>query len=229
MAQAILAAQDHNLAETRALRQRVDEVVAADANRRRFADSLVGVDYQLRKRELAAAKRADEAAAEAAAARQREASRINAEVCDRIRFAYADAFAEHNAEPPLPLDGEGYNHYRNRCLQAHIDRLPDEHEFARVRADSFAPAARNEVEKIVLSDSIREARAPTGSNLPQTVHDPRSARHVIDHKTGVRETKYFARESFIKALSRAGGRVVRLSDPTRGIVLMGRPWPVKAA
>jgi hypothetical protein len=225
MAQAILAAQDRNLAETRELRQRLDQRDAAGASRRRFDDAFVAVDYQLKKRELAAAKRADETAA----ARQREVSRINAEVCDRIRFAYADAFAEHGAEPPLPLHGEGYNAYRNRCLQAHIDRLPDEHQFAHVRADSFADPARNQLEKIVLSDSFREANAPSGSNLPETVDDPRSMRTRIDPATGARSVEFRAKRSFIAGLSRVGHRVIRLCDPGRGIVLMGRPWPVKPA
>jgi hypothetical protein len=191
---------------------------------RDYRESRLPYENELAKRSLAQ-WRADDAAT---AARERERARINHETRERIRFAYADAFSEWGAEPPLPLENEPYDRYRSRLLQAHVHRLPAEHEFAKVEVGTLAPAVRDQVERIVLSDSIRESRSPSGSNLPDTVADPRAVRNVIDHETGRRETRYFARTSFIKALTRPGGIVQRVTDGA-GRVLLGKPFPTKAA
>jgi hypothetical protein len=187
----------------------------------RFLEARAAVGYERDRRDLQRWQREEAVAAN----RQREISRINAETCDRVRHAYADAFFEHGAEPPLPLVGEGYNHYRNRLLQAHIDRLPDEHKFAHVRADAFDNPARNEVEKIVLVDSIREARAPSGSNRPDDPRDPRAMRTKVDPATGARTVEFHARTSFIKALGRPALLVRRLMNPNTGVVLHGPDLP----
>jgi hypothetical protein len=68
-----------------------------------------------------------------------------------------------------------------------------------------------------------QAAEPHRSTLPPA--GEHLSRTVVDAQTGHKETQWFGRESFIKAMSRPGRLVERILNPKTGQVLFGPPFP----
>jgi hypothetical protein len=105
------------------------------------------------------------------------------------------------------------------------DKLPDGHDLVRVNADELDSDIIDQFEQMLFEAAQRESEEPSGSNLPETVDDPRARHERMDAATGMRKIEFAAKESFIKGLNRRGRRVLRLVDPRGPRVLLGAPWP----
>jgi hypothetical protein len=225
MAQAILAAQDRSIAEARALRARLDEIVAADAGRRqrdqRFADSTAAIDHEERKRKLRQ-WRADDAAAED---EERARLRRDGELCLKHQSTYdASAFAPFGRKADQPRSGESGYDYRRRLFTQAQSQLPTGHPLTAFKADALDGHTMPPMQEALFKALAQEAKSPSGDNLPLDANDPKARRDVVDDSTGLRHTEYRAKRSFIWNLSRPGHRVVRLTDG-KGLVLWGAPYP----
>jgi hypothetical protein len=101
--------------------------------------------------------------------------------------------------------------------------LPSDHELAGFDPRQIGPSAIAELEAQLLEALDQEAETPTGDNLPAAGQPFREVTKT-DSATNGRETRFYGRESFIKAMSRPARRVLRIVDPRDGKVLLGAPW-----
>ena len=152
-----------------------------------------------------------------------EIERARAELFRRFEVAakYLPAFEAFGERPPQPMADERPGAFRKRLFKTLQRRLPEGHEWSGVRADDLAdPAARTEIERLVISAATAEGLKPSVSNLPE---GREITRNRVDPETGARATEFYSRSSFIKDLGRPGRRVVRLLDPRSRTVIWGEP------
>jgi hypothetical protein len=234
-AERILAVADSNIAETRALRQRLDEIERQSTGRRqrdqRYADAKAVISDERDRRWLRDQRRADAAEEQD----RQDVAKRHADHCQDARLRMDEAFRAHGLEgAPRPEADEYPGDYRVRAIDQLLARMPSGYKYRDMGIDDLTelarqPAAYRTVESAILADAIEEGRRPTGSNRADSAYDRKAERVVEDPATGQRMIVNTAATSFIRELSRQGARVIRLADPGRGIVLMGRPWPPRAA
>jgi hypothetical protein len=211
------------LQSTRELERRLDERDAAAASRQRYADAVSNAEHELLKRRLADARRADEAEQN----EQRERLRRDAVRCGEHQRRYDESFAKFGRRAPPPLADDRPPAYRRRLFAIGQSMLPSSHKLAAFSPGDLDGHVIRPYEEMLLEALAAEAANPSSENLPLDANDPKAKREIVDDSTGLRHTEYKARRSFIWNLSRPGGRVIRLADPGRGIVLAGRPFPTR--
>jgi hypothetical protein len=189
----------------------------SDTNRRLALSADIALERG--RRDVRDMRRAD--ALEAEEARERLKRDANRNQEHMIR--YDSAFVEHGARAPLPALDERPPEFRRRLFGMGQSLLPKGHELRKFRADEVGPSAILPLEKELFSALSDEAASPSGSNLPQTVDDPRAKREVTD-SMGTKTVNWAAKEHYIKGMSRPARRVARIVDPTRGIAIWGQPF-----
>ncbi len=180
------------------------------------ADTLSRINRSLDRIERVAESRADEAEREIEAEREREAearrdqARRHADACRRHGEKYSDAFDAHGVRMPPPIDNEFPGDYRRRLLQRLMDKLPEDHELSGITAADLSRDAIKIVEPRAIEAAKAEGERPSEENLP--ADGSLIARHRTDD-LGQRRIEWHGRESFIKALSLPGKRVVAIHTP----------------
>jgi hypothetical protein len=134
--------------------------------------------------------------------------------------AYDAILNQFGVKAPQPIADESARHYRRRLFAEGQNRLPDGHRLVGIDPHKVGGDAIKGMEDTLFEELRREAIRPTGSNVPQTISDPRAQREVTD-AMGTRKIEWHARESFIKTcgLNRAGRRVVGFLDHAKGLLL----------
>jgi hypothetical protein len=149
-------------------------------------------------------------------------SRADDQKCRSLAADYQGDYAAHGATPPMPRADESARAYEKRLLNGLQRRLAPRNEFAdSAMLEGASPALFDKIGELIRGEAAKEAERPSFENLADSVDDPRAMRETVDPLTGQRKIEYFAKESFIKALSRPGQRVLRIADPGTGRVLFG--------
>jgi hypothetical protein len=190
----------------------------------RRVDLVCDVAFERARRD-AARMRADDASSRAAEEQERrDRARRWDESCSKHQAAYDPIYGKFGEKAPARVADESPKRYRRRLFPGLQDKLPDGHDLVRVNPDELDGDVIGNFEKMLHDAAEKEAAEPSGSNLPETVGDPR-ARHERIDDAGMKKIEWAAKRSFIADLNRSGRRVLRLVDPTGPRVLLGAPWP----
>jgi hypothetical protein len=172
------------------------------------------------RRDVKAMRRADALDAEEA---RSKAIRDRAR-CGEHQSRYDTVFAKHGVRAPAPAVDERPPTYRRRLFAQAQSLLPSsDHPLNRFDAADLDGSSMPQLERQLLETIEAEASNPSGSNLPETVDDPRAMRERTDSMGG-KTIEWHAKRSFIADMGRPGRRVLRLVDPRDGRVLLGTPW-----
>ena len=95
-------------------------------------------------------------------------------------------------------------------------------EIAAVPVKSLPDSLLANHERMLVAANQIQAQAPHFETLPPAGQFMTITK--TDPMTGAKEIKHFGKESFIKAMSRAGRRLERIVDPTTRQVIWGRPF-----
>jgi hypothetical protein len=190
----------------------------------RRVDLVVDTHFERARRDAAAMRRTDAADRDAEERERRDKARRWGESCARTQAKYDEQFQRFGEKAPARIADETPKRYRRRMFSALKDKLPDHHDLARVKADELDSDIIDQFEQMLFDAVQREAEQPSGSNVAETVDDPRARREITDD-AGVKKVTWAAKESFIKSLNRSGRRVARIIDPVKGRVILGAPFP----
>jgi hypothetical protein len=178
------------------------------------------LDFTVR-REMQA--RADEAA-DREAERRDKMSRWDA-ACARHQAKYQDAYDKWGMQAPARIADEAPGDYRRRLFKGLQDKLPLNDDLEGVDPEELGSDVIAIMERQLLERVGEEGDNPTGTNLPDSVDDPRAKRERIDSATGKRTIEWKAKRSFIADMPVRVQRVVRFIDPVKKIVLAGEEFP----
>jgi len=180
-------------------------------------DALVN-DMMAREAQRLEAEQAEQARADAAQAKADALKRV--EIAER----YDEAFRSFGERVPMPTADERPGAFRKRLFENLRRRLPEDHEWASVRADDIPASARAQIEAMVIKAAKVEAERPSVENLPRDGALLR--RDLVDPMSGQRSIEWHGRESFIKQMGNPlKQRVVRFLDRKTNAVIMGAPMP----
>jgi hypothetical protein len=176
---------DALLTQLAQVRRVVDDINERERRGQRYADAVAGVDYELKKREIARAVADDKAQGQA----EREAARTNTERYQHHQANYADSFDAMGLEAPMPIADEASGSYRRRLFAALQHRLPAKHQLAGFDPGELDIAVLKTFEPQLRAAIAAEAEQPPEDNLPLSVNDPWAARVVTDPTSGARVIK----------------------------------------
>lgn len=169
--------------------------------------------------------------------RQREDDRRNQHQLDaakrldvQVRFDDAlSAFGERAPAPNASADPSDYRYDLMQLAKKKLGRDDDRpvpgfplttvSELARQKLSECNDSVLDLLEPMLISATKLQAEQPAHSTLPPAGE---FVERYESDATGVRKTKFFGKESFIKSLSRSGQRVERIVDPTRREVIWGQ-------
>jgi hypothetical protein len=124
----------------------------------------------------------------------------------RYQARYDETFSQFGEQVPQPSGDEYPGDYRRRLFSSLQRKLAAGHDLAGVRADELDTSLIGKLEPELLAAAQAEAERPSRGNLPKD--GTMIERTRVDSRTGGRETRFFGRESFIKAMGQAPRRVV---------------------
>ena len=148
----------------------------------------------------------------------------------QVRFDEAlSPFGERAPAPNAAADPADYRYDLMRLAKRKLGRDDDRpvpgfphatvSELARQKLSDCPDSVLDVVEPMLLAATKLQAEQPAHSTLPPA---GQFVERFEADATGVRKTKFFGKESFIKAMSRAGRRVERIVDPTTRQVIWGK-------
>jgi hypothetical protein len=186
----------------------------------RKANLLADVQLEDARRRVAAMKRSDSLDAEEA----RTKARRDAARCGEHQQRYDSAFQKFGKRASEPAADAHPPTYRRKLFSDGQNLLPDGHRLTKFAADSLDGSSIPELERQLLAAIEAEGENPSGSNVAETVDDPRAMRERTDSMGGKTIT-FEAKRSFIADLNRTGRKVTRIIDAPHGRVIWGAQFP----